>query len=216
MENCQVWRMGDDGNEMPVRYATSITDTRCITSELESRNHKQVFWYTDVPPENYQNKQWIGYCFVVLWTKELYFDCPISASSRIPNPAGSSCGFFGFSLQRKGGTLGTMNRIATWELWGQENSSPRRAIRVAVHAPEPDPKSQHGDFRTLIEIDGVSKSRYGYGVNSMQSLVLAMQLLKIHVEQAIAVGWQFYFDETDDEPFDLLHSLSSHSPSSER
>jgi len=109
-----------------------------------------------------------------------------------------------------------MNRIATLELWGQENNSPRRAILVAVHAPEPDPKSQHGDFRTLVELDGVSKSRYGYGVSSMQSLVLAMQLLKIHVEKAIAVGWQFYFDESDDEPFDLLHWLSSHLPSSER
>ena len=110
----------------------------------------------------------------------------------------------------------SMNRIATLELWGQENNSPRRAILVAVHAPEPDPKSQHGDFRTLVELDGVSKSRYGYGVSSMQSLVLAMQLLKIHVEKAIAVGWQFYFDESDDEPFDLLHWLSSHLPSSER
>jgi len=109
----------------------------------------------------------------------------------------------------------SMNRIATWELWGQENSSPRRAIFVAVHAPEPDPKSQHGDFRTLVEIDGVSKSRYGYGVNSMQSLVLAMQLLKIHVGRAIDVGWRFYFDENDDEPIDLLHSLSSHLPSSD-
>jgi len=69
---------------------------------------------------------------------------------------------------------------------------------------------------SLGELDGVSKSRYGYGVNSMQSLVLAMQLLKIHIEQAIAVGWLFYFDENDDEPFDLLHSLSSHLSSSER
>ena len=107
-----------------------------------------------------------------------------------------------------------MNRIATWKLWGQENNLPRRTILVVVHASELDPKSQHGDFRTLVEMDGVSKSRYGHGVNSMQSLVQAMQILKIHFEQAIAVGWQFYFDENDDEPFDRLHLLSSHSPSS--
>ncbi len=57
-------------------------------------------------------------------------------------------------------------------------------------------------------MDGITTSRYGHGVNSMQSLVLAMQLLHIHVEHAIRDGWQFYFDADDTEPFDLLHSIS--------
>ena len=109
-----------------------------------------------------------------------------------------------------------MNRIASWKLWGQRNRSQRRPIVVAVHTPEPDPNSPHGDYRTLVEIDGVTKSRYGHGVNSMQSLVLAMQLLHIHVEHAVRDGWLFYFDENDAEPFDLLHSISSRPGSSER
>ena len=101
-----------------------------------------------------------------------------------------------------------MNRIAIWEIWGQRNCSERRKIVVAIHAPEPDPKSSHGDYRTLVEIDGITKSRYGYGVNSIQSLVLAMQLLRIHVESALGDGWIFFFNSDDTEPFDLLHSIS--------
>ncbi|SMP71222.1 hypothetical protein SAMN06265222_1141 [Neorhodopirellula lusitana] len=57
-------------------------------------------------------------------------------------------------------------------------------------------------------MDGITKPRYGHGVNSMQSLVLAMRLLHIHIENAIRCGWQFYFDADDTEPFDLLHSIS--------
>lgn len=101
-----------------------------------------------------------------------------------------------------------MTPIATWELWAERKQSPRRAVMIAIHMPEPDPKSEHGDFRTLVEMDGITKSRYGHGVNSMQSLVLAMQLLQIHIEHAIREGWQFYFDADDTEPFNLLHSVS--------
>ena len=101
-----------------------------------------------------------------------------------------------------------MNRIATWELWAQKNGTPRVAILVAVHVPEPDPKSPHGDYRTLVEIDGVTKSRFGYGVSSMQSLAQAMQTLHVGVELALNEGWLFYFDESDNKPFDLLHAIS--------
>ena len=40
----QVWRMGDDGNEMPVGYPTSAIDAKCHVAELESHKHKQVYW----------------------------------------------------------------------------------------------------------------------------------------------------------------------------
>lgn len=102
-----------------------------------------------------------------------------------------------------------MNRIATWELWGELNRSERRKIVIAIHAPEPDPESRHGDYRTLVEMQGITKSKYGYGFNSMQSLVIAMQLLRIHLESALHDGWQYYFDADDTDPFDLLHSIST-------
>ena len=105
-----------------------------------------------------------------------------------------------------------MNRIATWKLWAQKNGTPRVLILVAVHAPEPDPKSPDGDYTTLVEIDGLTKSRFGHCVNSMQSLVLAMQLLRVQVELALSEGWLFHFAESDNEPFDLLNAISVRSP----
>ena len=42
----QVWRMGDDGNEMPVGFPTSAIDARCHVLELESHKHKQIYWCT--------------------------------------------------------------------------------------------------------------------------------------------------------------------------
>ena len=102
-----------------------------------------------------------------------------------------------------------MNRIATWKLWGELNGSQRTPVLVVVHTPELDPTSPHGDYRTLVEINGVTEARYGHGVNSLQSLVLAMQLLYVQLEYALRIGWLFYFDEHDTDPFDLLHSLTT-------
>ena len=100
-----------------------------------------------------------------------------------------------------------MNRIATWELWGEREGSQRRKLLISIHAPEPDPKSAHGDYRTLVEMDGLSTSRFAHGVNSMQSLMIATQLLRIELEEAIWIGWRFFFDAGDTEPFDLLQSI---------
>lgn len=42
----QVWRQGDDGNQMPVGEPTTERDARCRVKELESHGHKQIYWYT--------------------------------------------------------------------------------------------------------------------------------------------------------------------------
>lgn len=41
----QVWRQGDDGNEIPVGSPTSERDARCWVAELESHGHKQIYWH---------------------------------------------------------------------------------------------------------------------------------------------------------------------------
>jgi len=41
----QVWRQGDDGNEMTVGEPTSKRDAKCWVKELESHGHKQTYWY---------------------------------------------------------------------------------------------------------------------------------------------------------------------------
>ncbi len=40
----QLWRMGDDGNEMAIGEPTSFLDARCWQHDLESRKHKQIYW----------------------------------------------------------------------------------------------------------------------------------------------------------------------------
>ncbi|GAB5407565.1 MAG: hypothetical protein Aurels2KO_57960 [Aureliella sp.] len=40
----QVWRMGDDGNEVKIGFPTSETDAECMVAEFESHKHKQIYW----------------------------------------------------------------------------------------------------------------------------------------------------------------------------
>lgn len=46
----QVWRQGDDGNQIPVGLPTSERDAQCWVRELESHGHKQLYWYTSWHP----------------------------------------------------------------------------------------------------------------------------------------------------------------------
>ena len=105
-----------------------------------------------------------------------------------------------------------MNPIAEWNLLGSKNGASLAPVCVALHQPEPDPKSPHGDFRTLVEISGIAKSEYVFGVNSMQSLVLALRVLQIQVELALDDGWIFFFDENHTEPFNLLEAITPATP----
>lgn len=41
----QVWRQGDDGNEMPVGAPTTERDAKSWVQELESHGHKQMYWF---------------------------------------------------------------------------------------------------------------------------------------------------------------------------
>ena len=40
----QVWRQGDDGNEVRVGVPTTKRDADCWVAELESHHHKQIYW----------------------------------------------------------------------------------------------------------------------------------------------------------------------------
>ena len=48
LHHFQVWRQGDDGNQMPVDTPTSERDAKCRVQELESHGHKQIYWYSRV------------------------------------------------------------------------------------------------------------------------------------------------------------------------
>lgn len=44
LEEYQVWRQGDDGNQVRVGVATTKRDAQCWVAELESHFHKQIYW----------------------------------------------------------------------------------------------------------------------------------------------------------------------------
>ena len=101
-----------------------------------------------------------------------------------------------------------MKPIAQWKVYASKNGGPRREVCATVHHPEFDPKSKNSDFRTCVHLDGIFKPRYRVGVNSMQSLVLGISFLRLEIECALHDGWVFFFDETDNEPFDLLNAFA--------
>jgi hypothetical protein len=53
LHDFQVWRMGDDGNAMPVGYPTSELDAQCLVAGFESHKyrHKQIYWYSELDPK---------------------------------------------------------------------------------------------------------------------------------------------------------------------
>ena len=101
----------------------------------------------------------------------------------------------------------SMTVIATWDLYASRNSEDRIAIEASVYLPELDPRSSNDNYRTKIEITGILGPKYVCGVNSMQSLVLAMRLLRFHVEMASEANWKFYFDSESTDQFDLADAI---------
>lgn len=47
-DHFQLWRQGDDGNQVKVGIPTSRQDAECWSRELESHKHKQVYWVSRV------------------------------------------------------------------------------------------------------------------------------------------------------------------------
>lgn len=45
---CQLWRQGDDGNQVKIGEPTSLQDATCWQAELESHKHKQIYWISRV------------------------------------------------------------------------------------------------------------------------------------------------------------------------
>ncbi len=44
----QLWRQGDDGNQVGIGVPTSKRDATCWQAELESHKHKQIYWVTRI------------------------------------------------------------------------------------------------------------------------------------------------------------------------
>lgn len=44
----QLWRQGDDGNQIEIGTPTSRLNAECLLAELESHKHKQTYWISRV------------------------------------------------------------------------------------------------------------------------------------------------------------------------
>ena len=47
LEDFQVWRQGDDGNQVKIGVPTTKRDAECWVAEFESHLHKQIYWVED-------------------------------------------------------------------------------------------------------------------------------------------------------------------------
>ena len=83
---------------------------------------------------------------------------------------------------------------------------------LSLHAPEPDPLSEQGDYRCKVEIQSISFEKYAYGIDSLQALCLAVETLRLTISSLQSDGWSFYFPQHLDARFDLL---SAYFPRSE-
>ena len=73
-------------------------------------------------------------------------------------------------------------------------------MAVRIHAPEPDPESDNGDFRCLIEIAGFIEPFFAYGVDSLQALGLAFASLRREIDLLCDEGWELFHPEQHNEP----------------
>lgn len=79
-----------------------------------------------------------------------------------------------------------------------------RKLEVEVFSPGKDPESHYGDHRCLVRIRGLGVEKYAYGVDSLQSLSLALKTIENELQRLSDNGWQFYMAGHRDHPFDIF------------
>ena len=87
--------------------------------------------------------------------------------------------------------------------FAQPPSGERSPFAVSISAPTPDPR---GDFSCSVQLGDEGPNAI-FGIDPLQALALAYRYLQAELERYEEQGWQFFFSETDTEPFDLLNTL---------
>ncbi|HHQ4515195.1 DUF6968 family protein [Aeromonas veronii] len=76
-------------------------------------------------------------------------------------------------------------------------------LKIAIKAPEPDPKSASGDWRCKVKLAGLSDKTFIYGIDSLQALSLAIKFVETELRAFSDAGWQFYLPDCPDHPIDM-------------
>lgn len=99
-----------------------------------------------------------------------------------------------------------MTRIAEMQLDARRTDGECRNLCIAISCPERDPNDLNGNmYRTLLEVNGFFKPRYIYGDGSLQSLTLAIPILKESLASIPVRGWTLYYPGTDNVASPDLH-----------
>ncbi|GKQ99133.1 DUF6968 family protein [Aeromonas hydrophila] len=76
-------------------------------------------------------------------------------------------------------------------------------VKIAIRAPEPDPKSAGGDWRCKVKLDGLGNKTFIYGVDALQALSLALKFVESELCAFTDAGWHFYLPGCPDHPVDM-------------
>lgn len=77
----------------------------------------------------------------------------------------------------------------------------RWTVTVSVFPPEPDPESEHRDYRCRIEMTGLPAPVYSHGIDSLQALSLSFSFLYRELRRLERSGWKLTLDgETEMTP----------------
>jgi hypothetical protein len=95
------------------------------------------------------------------------------------------------------------NAIVTARFDAISTEGEQLTLKIAINAPEPDPKSACGDWRCKVKLAGLSDKTFIYGVDSLQALSLAIKYVETELRAFSDAGWQFYLPGSPNHPIDM-------------
>jgi|SRR5580698_1513336 hypothetical protein len=93
-------------------------------------------------------------------------------------------------------------QVAQSKLWFKKGRAARQPITFMIGKPERDPLPG-GNYRCPVTIRGLGKKRHVFGVDSLQSLMLAMFLINTEVNILCRQGYRFYMSKSGKNELDI-------------
>jgi len=76
-------------------------------------------------------------------------------------------------------------------------------LKIAIGAPQPDPKSTSGDYRCKVKLAGLGDKTFIHGIDALQALSLALKFVESELRAFSDAGWHFYLPGFPDQPVDI-------------
>ncbi len=95
-----------------------------------------------------------------------------------------------------------MRPIAQSHIWYGKDNGERRRITVMICEPEKDPLPG-GDYRCPVTFRGLGRKKYVYGVDSLQSLMLAVVFVNIGIDSLSHQGYHFFMNKSGGDALDM-------------